>query len=311
MSVEYPTSKQIVVVPFGEDLYAMRLLLITCLLFQFSFDTAFAQELKIENNITYTEQSDDTLRQLNLILPQGYENPPLLLWIGGGAWAYVNRHKEMDLCRKVAEAGIAVASVGHRLSPALLNEPVREEGVEHPAHVKDIAQAFKWLHDHAADFGYDQGKIFVGGFSSGAHLSSLLALDKRYLAAEGLAIRDIAGAIPIGGAFDVPHYRDFLVNANADYLWQHIEPVFGKDSTQHIDASPINYLENLEVPFLIMSDNNTYKYNKVFEDMLKETEFQDFDVVHVGALSHGDLWKNLAADQSMYRSMLTSFILAN
>ena len=107
----------------------------------------------IENLSYYGEGHalESDLTRLNLLLPEGIEQPPLLLWVGGGAWAYVDRQQEMNLCRRFAEQGLAVASVGHRLSPQLLRGEKSGEGVQHPAHVQDVARAFAWLHAHAAE----------------------------------------------------------------------------------------------------------------------------------------------------------------
>ncbi|HMQ47869.1 MAG TPA: alpha/beta hydrolase, partial [Saprospiraceae bacterium] len=144
----------------------------------------------------------DSLQRLNLVLPEGIQSPPLLLWIGGGAWSFVSRHNEMNLARKFAREGIAVASVGHRLSKGLFRDSTRAHGVQHPAHIHDIAAAFKWLYDHAAEYGYDQNNIIVSGFSSGAHLAALLAMDARYLAQHQLTAAHIKAIIPVAGTYD-------------------------------------------------------------------------------------------------------------
>ena len=80
----------------------------------------------------------------------------------------------MNVARKFAKEGIAVASVGHRLSMDW-NDSTSVVDVQHPDHVEDVAKAFKWLIDHADEYGYDKEQIFVGGFSSGAHLTAILA----------------------------------------------------------------------------------------------------------------------------------------
>ena len=269
-----------------------------------------AQETREILNLPYSDATEDTLRQLNLVLPDiNIADAPLLLWIGGGAWAKVDRHQEMNIAHRLAESGIAVASVGHRLSPALISEPIRKEGVEHPAHIQDIAQSFRWLYDHGTEYGYQTDQIFVGGFSSGAQLSALLALDQQYLSAQGLELGSIGGVIAVGGAYDLVHYRDFLVEANPDFLQNHIEAVFGKSEEALIAASPSTHLANLQAPMLIISDQNTYRYNPVFEDQLKAQDNTQFDVLHVGALSHADLWRHLAKPRSMYRDAVVGFIL--
>ncbi|MBX2816975.1 MAG: alpha/beta hydrolase [Saprospiraceae bacterium] len=268
----------------------------------------FGQSVTEHNNLSYTSDLTDTLRQINLIVAEDVSQAPLLIWIGGGAWSYVNRHMEMELCRKIAAEGITVASVGHRLSPQLLREPHRVEGVRHPAHIEDLAQAFAWLHAHAEEYGYDTASIFVGGFSSGAHLSTLLISDYKYLEGVGHSVADVAGIIPIGGAFDIIHYRDILTAAVPAYLENHIHAVFGESDASQMDASPSQFIAHIKTPMLVISDTNTYKYNKHFEEQLKEAEFALADVLHVGSLSHGELWKDIGAENSRYRSVIVNYI---
>jgi acetyl esterase/lipase len=120
-------------------------------------------------------------------MPEGVNHPPVFIWIGQGAWAYVDKDVEMDICQQMAKRGIAVISVQHRLNPALLGEEKRYEGVKHPQHIIDVSHAFAWVYHNAEKYGYDRENIFVGGFSSGAHLAALLAMDNRYLLARGLS----------------------------------------------------------------------------------------------------------------------------
>ena len=54
-------------------------------------------------DISYTDNTSSELLKLNLIIPDNLENMPVFIWIGGGAWAYVDRNKEMDLCRQMAK----------------------------------------------------------------------------------------------------------------------------------------------------------------------------------------------------------------
>jgi predicted esterase len=248
--------------------------------------------------------------KLNLVLPKGKTNMPLLLWIGGGAWSYVDRHQEMELARKIAGQGIAVASVGHRLSPATWKDPALNTGIQHPEHIKDIAKAFKWLYDHASQYGYSQNDLFVGGFSSGGHLAALLGLDHRYLKAEGSSIQQIKGIIPMSGTYDIPHYYQILSASSGQQLADsHVKGVFGNSEKDFLDASPTTYLQNLSLPMLLISDTNTYPYAKFFEDKIKATGFTKLQVLHSTELKHGELWKNLSfADKSKYRDTLVDFI---
>ena len=267
------------------------------------------------NDLPYlgtSEISNDSLQRLNLIVPVGDGDLPILIWIGGGAWAYVNRHQEMDLARHFAAEGIAVASVGHRLSPATWRDPKLKSGIVHPKHVEDIAAAVKWLYDHAESYGYDREKFFIGGYSSGAHLAALLCMDNKYLSHHGLSQKIFKGVIPISGAYDIVDYHNVFLNGNRPELAKlHVEAVFG-DSSHFVEASPTNYLENLSTPMLLISDNSLYNYTKLFEERIKETKFTDVKVVYAENLSHDGLWKNLSfSNNSFYRQIILDFIESN
>lgn len=264
-------------------------------------------------DLKYTEIKDlanDSLQRLNLVIPKDIKSPPLLVWIGGGAWSYVNRNMEMDLARQFAKEGIAVASIGHRLSTAIWMDSTRTEGAQHPDHVQDLAAAFKWLYDHANKYGYDQGNIFVGGFSSGAHLAALLGLDPQYLGAYDLSIDQIKGLIPIGGAYDISHYHQVFAEGSRPHLAeQHVEAVFGSTEKDWLAASPTEYLGNLSVPMLLISENNSFNYTRILEDRIRETEFRNLQVMHLHRIGHGALWQHISHEEnSVYRSYIVQFI---
>ncbi len=270
--------------------------------------------LKEINNISYYPKDsklNSELTQLNLIIPEGVKNPPVFLWIGGGAWAYVNRGKEMDLCRAIAKQGILMASVGHRLSPALLSEPKNLNGIKHPEHVKDIAQAFKWIYDHSEEYAYSTSNIFIGGFSSGAHLSTLLAADGKYLKEVGLSTKNIKAIIPAGGAFDILHYKNALIKEDSNYLENHIYPVFGKTEKEQIDASPATYIDQFNTPMLLISEGDTYDYNVLFEQALKEKEKKNYIALNCHNETHASLWKKLSWEEDcVYRNYIVDYILS-
>lgn len=282
------------------------------------FSTSFAQtdtkrKTKEFVDLRYLDESQvevDSLQRLNLVLPVGKEDFPILIWIGGGAWSYVDRYMEMDLSRTFAEAGIAVASVGHRLSPAIWKDPKMNKGIQHPKHVEDIAAAIKWIYDHAQTYGYSTDKIFLGGFSSGAHLAALICLDESYLKKVGLSKNLIKGVIPVSGAYDIENYHEAFLNSSRPHLAeQHVEAVFGETKKERILASPTHYLENLSVPMLLIADTGIAHYTRLFEDRIRETSFRDMEVIYAYNLSHVELWKDISSgENSAYRAFIHRFI---
>lgn len=257
--------------------------------------------------------ADTANHKLNLVIPKDADNAPLLIWIGGGAWSYVNRNMEMDIARKIAAQGIVVASVSHRLSAATWKDPALKTGIKHPEHIRDIARAVTFLYANAGKYGFSKNRIFVGGYSSGGHLAALITMDNRYLQHEGLSKNIIRGVIPIAGAYNVHHYHQVLTQGNgAAFADNHIGSVFGLTPEVFEDASPTTYIHALTAPMLLISETNTFKYTNLFEDRLREKEYKPLEVLHVHRLNHGELWKNLSySEQSIYRDMIVDFIRRN
>lgn len=295
--------------------YALLLLIcfITCGGLTVSCQSADKLPFKEISNLAYLP-TGDSLQMLNLVVPETDEKPPLLLWLGGGAWAFVNRHQEMPLARKLAEAGIAVASVGHRLSTAEWVAPERTEGVQHPAHAEDAAAAFAWLKKHAADYGYDPERIFIGGYSCGAHLAAILGSDPRFLKKHGFQLDDIKGLLPIAGAYDIPAYHKvFAENEDPDnrpLAKQHVEAVFGPTKAEWLEASPTEYLDKISAPMLLVSEIGLYRYTRTYEDAIRASDYRGATIYHVLDLDHGGLWRDLAMNEdSRHRQVMADFIL--
>ena len=143
-------------------------------------------------NITYHdgEYADRHKHKLDLFLPKGAKDFPVLFFIHGGAWTSGDRKLYGALGHVFARNGIATVVISYRLSPA----------VQHPAHIEDVARAFAWTHKHIAEYGGRADRIFVTGQSAGGHLAALLATHEQYLQAHHLSLKNICGAIPISGS---------------------------------------------------------------------------------------------------------------
>jgi len=66
--------------------------LITLTIPAYTQEPAQKTGLKELSDLLYLDKSEvenDSLQRLNLVLPIDSKKPPLLLWIGGGAWSYV------------------------------------------------------------------------------------------------------------------------------------------------------------------------------------------------------------------------------
>jgi len=121
---------------------------------------------------------------------------PLVIFVHGGGWKRGDKGNATgaDKVTHWQGQGYAVASINYRLVPA--------NTVEQQA--QDVADAVAWLRGHAADLGFDPGRIVLAGHSAGAHLVALVGTDARYLEQAGLRLSDVRGVMPIdGAAYDV------------------------------------------------------------------------------------------------------------
>lgn len=244
------------------------------------------------------DRADADKHKLNLFLPKGKTNPPLVMWIHGGAWAAGDRWEETKLAKRFVDQGIAVATINHRLSPAVWMDSSLTEGVTHPAHVEDCAAAFAWLYEKAEIYGFDRASIFVSGYSSGAHLAALLALDPQYLGDHDLQLSAIRAAIPIAGAYDLEkYYEDHLLSNGRPMADSHVLGAFGSAGALY-DASPSSHLLTSEVPMLVMSETETYDYTLLFERLVLMNGVKGIEFRHVRKLDRAGLYKSLAHEAS-------------
>lgn len=107
---------------------------------------------------------DDQVLALDLYMPVGRNNPPLLVYIHGGTWRFGSKDSVSPI--DLVDHGIAIASVSFRQATAA---PM-------PAQVHDLKGAVRFLRANAAEYGFDPDRIGMTGVSSGAHLAALVGL---------------------------------------------------------------------------------------------------------------------------------------
>ena len=111
--------------------------------------------------------------ELDLYLPVA-RPAPVVVFVHGGGWRLGSRHsagpayagRRPSAFEAVARAGIAVASVDHRLSGE----------AAWPAQLHDVKAAVRWLRARAGELGVDPPRVSAWGESAGGHLAALLGL---------------------------------------------------------------------------------------------------------------------------------------
>lgn len=196
---------------------------------------------QVKRNIAYSE-AGGVRTQLDVYSPADARNLPVVIWVHGGGWQIGSKASVQDKPKAFNEKGYVFVSVNYRFHPA----------VTYKEQAGDIAQAVRWVRDHAAEHGGDSKQIFLMGHSAGAHLVALVGTDGRYLENAGLKLSNLSGVILLDGAgYDIPRQirQSLLPRSRALYT-----EVFTEDLATRKDASPVTHIasgKNIP-PFLIL-----------------------------------------------------------
>jgi acetyl esterase/lipase len=101
-------------------------------------------------------------QKLDLYLPKGAENPPLMILIHGGAFREGDKRDEN--AAQWLTVGYAVASLNYRFSGDAV----------FPAQIEDVKTAVRWLRANAKRYGYDPDRFGARGSSAGGYLVTML-----------------------------------------------------------------------------------------------------------------------------------------
>ncbi len=196
---------------------------------------------KVAKDIAYSEAGGVRTR-LDVYTPAGGKEHPVVIWIHGGAWQNGDKALVQSKPKAFNEQGYVLVSLNYRLHPA----------ATYKEQAGDIAQAIRWVHDHAKDHGGDTRRIFLMGHSAGAHLAALVATDQQYLEKAGFKLSDVAGVILLDGAgYDIPRQVRQAVLPRIKTMYT---TVFTEDEATQRDASPITHVARDRgiPPFLIL-----------------------------------------------------------
>lgn len=240
---------------------------------------ATAPVCKTDRNIAYRTTSRATDQptadeaaacRLDLLYPSDDEARGFatVVWFHGGGLTQGNK----EIPPALRNRGFAVAGVGYRLSPTVTGRDC----------IADAAAAVAWVVRTIADYGGDPAKVYVSGHSAGGYLASMVGIDERWLAAEGLDFRMLAGVIPYSGQA-ITHFT--------------IRRERGIPDTRPIidDYAPLNHVRKDAPPFLLITGDRTremlgrYEENAYFWRMLKVVGHPDVDLVEIEGEDHGGM----------------------
>src|SRR5262245_44094739 len=205
---------------------------------------ARAGEVTVVADVAYVtgKGADAERHKLDLYLPKGGKDFPVVAFLHGGGYRRGDRTKVADFGKALAAEGVGVAAVGYRLYP----------NVKHPEQIGDVARAFAWLKANVAKHGGSGDKLFIAGHSAGGHLATMLGSNPAYLKAEKLELKAVRGVIAMEGYY-TPTAKD----------------VFG-DEKGLKEATPATHASEKMPPFLLLySDGAGERAEKLAQGLAK------------------------------------------
>jgi acetyl esterase/lipase len=208
-------------------------------------------EAQVFRDIAYANYpgTDPNLNSLDVYSPLGKEGCPVILWVHGGGWQIGDK---TDLIEQKAQyflsQNFVFVSTNYRLFP----------DAAFPVFVQDVASAIAWINDNIDQYGGDPQRIILVGFSSGAHIVTLLATDNDYLAEHHLQPDVIDAVVSVdSAAYDLPllskYYKGKLEGTHGF--------IFGNDPDIWKAASPITFLKKSSFvpPMLLVYSRGVYE----------------------------------------------------
>jgi acetyl esterase/lipase len=241
---------------------------------------AQAPRVTVVRDLDYvaTVEYPDGKDRLDVYVPQGARNAPVIFSLHGGALSAGDRQEERFVGQRFAAAGYVTVVTSYRLSPQ----------VSHPAHIQDAAAAFAWVKRNIRQYGGDPDRILIIGHSAGAYLAMLLATDSRWLAAHKLTPRDIAAVAPVSGFFWVD--KEGVGPDRPTYVW-------GPDPKVWVESSPARYLRADLPPILILDTDGDEEWrqqqNVDLAAALRAAGHKDVTVHKVRGRTHMSVWTEM------------------
>ncbi|SHF68117.1 alpha/beta hydrolase fold [Mariniphaga anaerophila] len=234
------------------------------------------EEYLLEENILYRTaqeaEKDDYVAErcrLDVYYPAGKKDFTTVVWFHGGGITGGNKF----IPEKLKEQGIAVVAVNYRLSPKVKN----------PVYIEDAAAAVAWTFNNIEKYGGDAAKIAVSGHSAGGYLTSMVGLDKKWLAEFGIDANKIAMLVPFSG-HTITHFT--IRKENGIEGSQPVVDEFAPLYHVRPDAPPLILITgDRELEMLGRYEENAYMWRMMKVAGHKQTKLYEMDSFNHGRMA--------------------------
>ena len=213
------------------------------------FCTASSGFADTQTDVEYA-RVDGLPLMLDLHRPSGVKQPPLIVYVHGGAWRAGSK-SDVPIA-DLLEHGFAIASVDYRLSTQ----------ARFPAQIHDIKAAIRFLCGKASFFDLNAERIAIIGSSAGGHLAALVGVTNGHKALEGRVgehldqSSDVAAIVSFYGASNLQSIlgqsTEFGLTMRIPALKLLLGDLPEKVPSLAKLASPVAHLDQADPPLLML-----------------------------------------------------------
>jgi acetyl esterase/lipase len=201
-----------------------------------------------QTDIEYARVGGLSLK-LDLHMPEAV-NPPLIVYIHGGAWR-AGTKSDVPIA-KLLDAGFAIASVDYRLSTQ----------APFPAQIHDIKAAIRFLRAKSGLFRLNGSRIAIIGSSAGGHLAALVGVTNGHLGLEGSIgehlgeSSEVQCTVSLFGASNLETILSQSTEFGLKMRVPALQLLLGGQPKEKVDlaklASPVAHIDKADPPLLLI-----------------------------------------------------------
>lgn len=224
-----------------------------------------------KNDIAYSQNTDGYSAErcrLDIHYNDSLTGLPVVIWFHGGGLTGGNR----KIPKELQNSGYVVIAPNYRLLP----------NVEISDCIDDAAAAVAWAFRNVKNFGGDTSKIFVAGHSAGGYLTSMIGLERKWLAKYGIEADSIAALVPYSGQV-ITHFAHRKLKGVSE-----MQPMVD-------EYAPLFHIRKDAPPYIIITGDaemelfGRYEENLYMWRMLNLIGHPDAQIFKLDGYNHGDM----------------------
>lgn len=185
---------------------------------------------------------DPMWQRLDVYRPRAREGEklPVIVSVHGGGWVYGDKDGYQFYCMGLAERGFAVVNFSYRLAPE----------AKFPASLEDTNAVFRWVLDHAAEYGFDAENVFAVGDSAGGHnLMMFTAMCTNPAYASQFTFAPPAGFVPRAIALNCAAVLVVMSEREEDFFFTSLMKDYLPDGGSERELNLIHTLDHITEGF--------------------------------------------------------------